>query len=323
MKILPRGNGFQVIGTLDRKRIRKNFKTREEAVLFLAQIESEVRETDTTGTFGHMFKLACGMRDAWMRDDCKPKANAKLVLDAGALWGLKVNDVQVDDLIELFEGFKASGNGAATINRKKSSINVLYGIARELGYTDKSFSYLKQSSNLESGRTRVFAPEELSLIYKGCDELGYDMLRDICRAMQTTGLRPTELYDCFANQKCLRAGKLSVATAKRGQPRVITLVPIMEEAIRKVFAYKNLYNKRLLNARWATLRNYLGFSDDPEFVLYAFRHTCASTLVNANVQLEKVRIFMGHKHIQTTMKYVHIDDSQTSECGKALQNLWG
>jgi site-specific recombinase XerD len=47
--------------------------------------------------------------------------------------------------------------------------------------------------------------------------------------------------------------------------------------------------------------------------LHQFRHTCASDLLEAGVNLAEVQRILGHSGISTTVRYVHIADPQRRE----------
>ena len=53
----------------------------------------------------------------------------------------------------------------------------------------------------------------------------------------------------------------------------------------------------------------MGLARDPFFVIHSLRHTCASRLARAGVPIVVVKEWLGHKDIQTTLRYVHMDTS--------------
>ena len=61
-----------------------------------------------------------------------------------------------------------------------------------------------------------------------------------------------------------------------------------------------------LTKQWGDLRSILGKDDDPGFIVHVMRHTCATRLVFKKVPLNEVQAWMGHKVIQTTMRYAHL-----------------
>jgi hypothetical protein len=63
-----------------------------------------------------------------------------------------------------------------------------------------------------------------------------------------------------------------------------------------------------LRYAWGKMKATLGLSDDAAFVLHACRHTRATRLVELRVNLAVIQKWMGHKSIQTTMRYAHVSD---------------
>jgi integrase len=58
---------------------------------------------------------------------------------------------------------------------------------------------------------------------------------------------------------------------------------------------------------WAWAREQMGMKDDTEFIIHALRHTCASRLVNAGIDLYVVKEWLGHSSIQVTERYAHLN----------------
>ena len=54
------------------------------------------------------------------------------------------------------------------------------------------------------------------------------------------------------------------------------------------------------------------------FRFHDLRHTCASYLVQAGVELIKVAAHLGHKNIQSTLRYAHLSPKVTEETGEAV-----
>ncbi len=56
-------------------------------------------------------------------------------------------------------------------------------------------------------------------------------------------------------------------------------------------------------------------------VFHTLRHSYASWLVQKNMSLEKVADLLGHKTLQMTQRYKHLNDSHYHEAGGILNNL--
>ena len=69
---------------------------------------------------------------------------------------------------------------------------------------------------------------------------------------------------------------------------------------------------------WNQTRKENGFSDDPHMVPHILRHTCASRLVQAGIDLRRVQTFLGHQTIQMTLRYAHLATNDLDQCAIAL-----
>jgi integrase len=72
---------------------------------------------------------------------------------------------------------------------------------------------------------------------------------------------------------------------------------------------------------WAKARKELGLENDPWFVFHACRHTCATRLVEKNVNVFVIQRFMGHKRIETTKRYAHVSDEQLQGALQQVENI--
>ena len=69
---------------------------------------------------------------------------------------------------------------------------------------------------------------------------------------------------------------------------------------------------------WGRLRMAMGLSNEPQFVIHSLRHTCATKLVAAGVDLVTVQNWMGHADVNTTMRYAHFMPERMSLAVEAL-----
>lgn len=57
--------------------------------------------------------------------------------------------------------------------------------------------------------------------------------------------------------------------------------------------------------------------------IHDLRHTCASWMINAGVQIEIVQAHLGHESIQTTMdRYHHLDRNAGQKAADAIAKMW-
>jgi integrase len=107
------------------------------------------------------------------------------------------------------------------------------------------------------------------------------------RRSEICGLKPD---DISGNSICLR-------DSKNGKPRNIPIVPGLE------FAFRRLP----IGVHRDTLSHAVEKASGGKVRFHDLRHTTASLLINAGVPLFTVGAVLGHKSLQTTKRYAHLD----------------
>ncbi len=141
-------------------------------------------------------------------------------------------------------------------------------------------------------------------------KVAYGILKD-------TGIRPIKLHQLTLENIDLERGLIYIRSAKHGNPRTLklktqtlanfkTLIARKKPALhQQLFASPERLAK---NWREERLRAY-GKTGNPEFLkirLYDLRHYFATKLYSNTKDLLRVKINLGHKNIQNTVKYTHI-----------------
>lgn len=134
------------------------------------------------------------------------------------------------------------------------------------------------------------------------------MLR-ICRATQDRKTRAAIRIAFYSAMRLAevhraerRATELVLHDSKNGDPRVIPIHPKITSAV-KVKLHSASYTSQLYRAaRDAAGMHHLHFHD--------LRHSAASEMINAGVDLYTVGQVLGHKSAQSTKRYAHLATSQ-------------
>lgn len=143
---------------------------------------------------------------------------------------------------------------------------------------------------------------------------------------QSLYLGPRDLYDLIIvgidtgmrRSKILRLtdldyseGSLTVRLTKNGKPRVVPCTDRVQAVVAgRVQAGRRIFptmTNSILTRQWGTLRELMGRTDNPLWIVNVMHHTCASWLVTAGTPLADLQLCMGHLHIATTLRYAHLN----------------
>lgn len=156
-----------------------------------------------------------------------------------------------------------------------------------------------------------------------------DYLKPMIVLALNTGLRRGELFNLVWADVDLTKRQLTVegTTAKSGQTRHIplnseatsTLEKWKQQSSQKIVFPSPVTGKRFDNIKrsWEALRERAGISD---FVFHDLRHTFASKLVMAGVDLYVIKELLGHSTIQMTERYAHLTPYHHADAVEKLMN---
>lgn len=72
-----------------------------------------------------------------------------------------------------------------------------------------------------------------------------------------------------------------------------------------------------LRSVWYSVRK-VEQNESPDFIWYTTRHTCASRLMRAGVDVKAIQTWLGHKRIETTMRYIQFSAASLAPASDAL-----
>lgn len=117
-----------------------------------------------------------------------------------------------------------------------------------------------------------------------------------------SGLRASELLALGPSTS--RQATFTVASSKSGKPRQ---VPIAESVRPYLSSLPLALSYWQLRKEFMAARKKAGLP--PSVTLHTLRHTCASWLIQAGVDLYTVGRILGHSSTQTTARYAHLSDA--------------
>jgi integrase len=213
----------------------------------------------------------------------------------------------------------------ATFNRYKALISMVYrqGVKnRKVTVNPAREIERRKENNL---RDRYLSEREEAALRKAISEDFPEHLPELDIALHT-GMRRGEQYNCDWAWVDLDGRVLTVPRSKHGEKRRVYLNDAALSAFRllwnfskgkgKVFAH--LYSSQKTTGAREWFQKALSQAGIVDFHWHDLRHTFASRLVMAGVDIRTVQELMGHKTIQVTVRYAHLAPKHQLE---AVQRL--
>lgn len=226
---------------------------------------------------------------------------------------------------EDFQRFKAklaaAGNRPATINRYRSQLLHMYRKAILWGYARKSPIDGMDREKEDNQRTRQLSADEEMKLFHGTDADGRPYLSEPIRSValfaMNTGMRWGEIISLTRENVDLEGRRVTIQATNSKSKRVRS-VPLNDVALglvvkafaegvgrKTVFAHPD---GRPVRSMRTAFENALERAEIGNFHFHDLRHTFASRLTSAGVDLNTVRELLGHVSFATTLRYAHLAD---------------
>lgn len=251
-------------------------------------------------TLGQLFDRSA--REVFRGQKTAPQSLARLTA-AVAIIGREadLNTLSPIDIKKLIATLLDAEKAPATVNRYLSALHSLlaWGAEDKLLKVVPTFNWQTESD----GRIRWITPEEEDSLLKAITEPRVAVL---VKVAIRTGMRRSELLGLSEAQ--IEPEWVRLWDTKNGTPRSVPIAPETYTDLRWLVE-QGMPPVHTVRHYWDKARASMGLTDDPWFVFHACRHTCATRLVEANVGLGVVKQWLGHKRIETTLRYAHISDT--------------
>lgn len=127
-----------------------------------------------------------------------------------------------------------------------------------------------------------------------------------------SGLRASELL--AITNTSLQGLTLSVAKSKNGKPRIVPVPALLRRHLRALPLGLDYWQ---LQRGFSAARKAAGLG--PEVTFHTLRHTYASWMINAGVDIMTLSKLLGHSSVLVTQRYAHLYDSTLRDAVKRLR----
>ncbi|MEQ8402530.1 MAG: tyrosine-type recombinase/integrase [Roseitalea porphyridii] len=228
-----------------------------------------------------------------------------------------INDDLVDRLIMYY---RSKGNSNSTINRKLAALYKLLRRAERAGLIKKLPTYVRLPE--KNARVRFLTREEERVLLRKLASRD-EAFSDLCLFLVDTGARVGEALNLRHGD--VHRGKATFWVTKSGRSRT---VPLTDRAVVALANHRHRAGGPFSHVRyqafryhWNAVKKQMGLAGDKQFVPHMLRHTCASRLVQAGIDLRRVQAFLGHQTIQMTLRYAHLATDDLDQCVMALDRI--
>jgi len=225
-----------------------------------------------------------------------------------------ITSIKLADIETFYSNQLSQCKTVATANRRLEIVKNIWTKAVEWGLLPedhlKMARKVKKQSERESWRIRYLEKHEAVLLLDACNEI----TRQIVACALSTGMRKDELFELTWDDVRFDTGFTYVRKSKNSDQRQI---PISEELndilmdVRKaalqeakyVFPGKNGGKRTDVKKSFESACKKAGITN---FRFHDLRHTFASWLVMAGVDITTVSRLLGHKSLAMTLRYSHL-----------------
>ena len=211
------------------------------------------------------------------------------------------------------------GKSDATINRIVSAVSTVMNHLAFDGVIETAPKF-RRRRELEH-RLTWFTKSEVEAMAQAANELwGRPDIAEVVLFAAFTALRQGEILtvralDVDLTEGCIHVGGRPGFTTKAGNYRSVPIHdrirPILETRMANASSSVRLFgddwtNKDQLLRSFVKLRKYIG--KDESYCFHSLRHSFATWAIDAGVGIRVVQELLGHKRIETTLRYAKVSD---------------
>ncbi len=260
--------------------------------------------------------LADVIRDFFAREEDRLRSVRNYKRSA-AYWkaafpGWTLQQIRPGDVDRYVAKRRQDGMAPASINRELAFLKRLFNVAIADGLADSNPVRAVKFAKENNQRVRYLADDEQTRLRKSLADEHWPFVAFAVH----TGLRQSEQFHLRWEDVDFAAGIITVPRSKHGEARrvpmndtVRELLRASESRLKSAFVFPSATGDSAIDARNFVRRVFLPALKDAKIEglrWHDLRHTFASRLTMAGVDLRTVQELMGHKTTAMTVRYAHL-----------------
>jgi len=320
----PNGTWLSRVRTKDGSRVSHVFPDKDTALSWETVAKEAIKsympipDPSQTGsdTLAEFFPTAVEYlwRDAKGLHNLRAQAK-RLVLELGE--HRSVSSVTLKDATLVRKRLVDAGLSASSINNYAACFNRIMKHAKNLGQNKDAprFEYARQ----QRGKFRWLSSAEEERIVAYFDHIGKEDYADFITFLIYTGARYSEAVKLTWDD--VYPDRVTFWETKDGLMRTVPLAKRAQASLQRRRGM-GTHPSRPFPFAYSTVKQALEkacrFLEMDDVTFHTCRHTTASRLVQKGVDIRRVKDFMGHATINTTMIYAHLSPKDLFIAAEAL-----
>lgn len=245
----------------------------------------------------------------------------------------RLDQITLLDLERIKKEMLTAGKAIRSIQYIKSIVRQLYNYASERNIYSGSpptLHFLKKQK-VDNRRQRYLSPEEASLLLEKIRETS-EQTYSICLMSLNTGMRFGEIAALQWQHVITERREILVVDPKNTETRSVYMTDTIFELFMGmnrgepsdlVFPSRKSEQMTSVSKTFSRAVISLGLNEGIidrrlKVVFHTLRHSCASWLANSGTELAIIAKILGHKSLQMTMRYSHINDNSVKNAMSEL-----
>lgn len=231
-------------------------------------------------------------------------------------WGkVRLDEIKSQDIARWFGEKLGEGLAPATVEKIRVTLSRSFELGRqwEIPGTETNPVRSVPRKRFSNARERYLSAAEAERLFRALERSENPQLKHIVGLLLLTGARKSELLNAEWRHVDLERRAWYIPTTKTGKPRHVPLPQAAMDIMERLPRFKDcpflvpnpstLRPYNTLKRAWDTARREACLGD---LRIHDLRHSAASFMINAGIDLYAVGRILGHADHQSTMRYSHL-----------------
>jgi integrase len=231
-------------------------------------------------------------------------------------WGkVRVNDIKSQDIAQWLAEKRKSGLSFASCEKIRVTLHKSFELAIkwDIPGVDRNPVHAVPRPKYNNKKELYITADQATRLIAACEQSPNTQLKAIVQLLLLTGARKMELLKARWENVDLARKSWHIPDSKTGKPRYVPLSQAAIDVIEGLPRFDNcpwlIPNPETrepyvdIKRPWTTARNAAGL---PDLRIHDLRHSAASFMINAGINLYAVGSILGHADYQSTQRYSHL-----------------